>query len=953
MSDFPYYRLEKRLYEGNHTVVYRGHRSKDKQRVILKILKDRYPTPEEVARFRREYEITRNLGKKVSGVIAAYDIEKYKNRLLMVLEDFGGESLTRLRQMKLPKLRLSKFLHLAIGITGILGDLHRQHVIHKDINPSNIVWNPKTNRLKIIDFGISTLLPLETVHYVNPDALEGTLAYISPEQTGGMNRSIDYRTDFYSLGVTFYELLTSQLPFDSKDPKELIHLQLTGTPLTPKQLNPDIPTVLSDIVMKLIARNARDRYQGSVGLKYDLQRCLEQFTSLGVCQYFSIGQEDVSAEFQIPQKLYGRQKEIRTLFEAFERTGQGAVEMILAAGEAGIGKTALVQELRKPIAQKQGYFISGKYDPLKQNIPYAPLTQAFRELTRQLLTESEAQIDGWKSKILDAVGKDAQVIIDVVPELERIIGKQEPVPELPSTQAQNRFYRVLQNFVRVFAASDHPLIIYLDNLQWIDLSLLNLIERFLSGAENQYLLLIGAYRDNEVAPSHPLIEAINALDDKGITVPVITLPSLGLADIAQLIADVLHCSPGMTEPLAKFCRQKTGGNPLFLKQLLCTLYQRQLIRWDSRDRCWRWDTETIKKAGITGNVPDLIVGKIKRMPAKTQHALKLAAAVGSDFTLKSLASLMQKPYKETLEDLWPALQENFISPTDEKYKYARIPDQSGFKSIAGLAEFKFTHDRIQQAAYSLVDDRDKAEIQFKIGRLMLEKIPKEQQNQKIFDIVNHLDAGLPVVTQQSAIIDTATLNLYAARKAKSCLAFQRALEYVKIGMQVLQELPEASWKNQYELEYQLYNQRWEIEHLLIKDNAARHEDIKPHMFEETLLSASREKKLERRRYKRYQVQDYRLAVDGLRNCDIKNISIGGLCLKAPQKLALNNIYSIEIHPSVIGGITFKGYVVWWSLEKESQDKKDRRPCYETGLKFIKLSDSQKKPLKTFLSKLAH
>jgi diguanylate cyclase (GGDEF)-like protein/PAS domain S-box-containing protein len=813
------YQIEEKLYEGNHSIVYRGWQNVNNltERVVLKILKKEYPLPEDVAKFRREFEITRDLGNAVPGVINVYGIEKHKNSFMMILEDFGGESVARLKQRNLLKLDPTAFLHLAIGITEILSDIHRQNVIHKDINPANIIWNPETDQLKIIDFGIASVLPGETVELASPNALRGTLGYISPEQTGRMNRSLDYRTDFYSLGITFYELLTTRLPFETGDPVELVHWHIARTPEAPHQYQPEIPKVISDIIMKLMAKNAEDRYQGALGLKSDLKKCLEQLTTIGKCEEFAIGREDFSDKFQIPQILYGRDKETETLLGAFAQSSEGRTEMMLVAGYAGIGKTALVQEIFKPAVQKRGYFISGKFHQFKQNIPYDSLVQAFQELVRQLLTESDEQIAQWKENILNAVGANAQVIVDLIPEVEWIIGKQEPVPELPPTQSQNRFNRVFQNFLRVFASPDHPLTIFLDDLQWIDLSSLKLIELFMSEAEKECLFLIGAYRDNEVEASHPLLRTINTLIQEGKNVRILTLGPLCLTAVNQLIADALHCRPEMATPLSELCREKSGGNPLFLRQFLHTLYQQELIRFDNNTIKWCWDIEKIKEAGITDNVVDLMVGKIRTLPERTQNALKFAAAVGACFTLKILSLVTGRAPEQTADDLWEALQGNFIFPVNEKYKYTQISFQAGFTSITGLAEYKFTHDKVQQAAYSLIDKKERAGIHLKIGRLILENTPKEKQDERIFDIVNHLNAGMELVTQQADItgIDMVKLNLLAARKAKSSVAYQNALEYAKAGMQLLQELPLPGdiWQCQYGLTYQLYKERAEIEYL--------------------------------------------------------------------------------------------------------------------------------------------
>ena len=452
------YQIIKQLYQTNNSIVYRGKKSTGEQTAILKMLKQAYPPPEKIAWFKQEYETTKSL--QLSGVVEVYDFVKVEERWVIVLEDFGGESLEKFIRPK--SLTLAKFLPLAISVVDILGQVHQQQVMHKDINPSNIIWNPKTGQIKLIDFGISTTLERENSALCSPSCLEGTLAYISPEQTGRMNRGVDYRTDFYSLGVTFYELLTGQLPFDRADAMELVHAHIAKQPVSPCQLVSHIPTPLSDIVMKLMAKNAEDRYQSAYGLKADLETCYRQLQSGGEVSSFLIGGQDISSNFQIPQKLYGREPEIEALLAGFERISQGTSEMILVAGYSGIGKSALVREVYKPITHRQGYFISGKFDQFQRDIPYDSIVQAFRSLVRQLLSEDGAQIARWREKILGTLGENGQIIIDVIPEVEQIIGSQPPVSELAPLEAQNRFNRLLQNFIGVFAQPEHPLVIFLD-----------------------------------------------------------------------------------------------------------------------------------------------------------------------------------------------------------------------------------------------------------------------------------------------------------------------------------------------------------------------------------------------------------------------------------------------------------------------------------------------------------
>src|SRR4028118_894006 len=521
------YQIIAKIYESENSSVYRAIGDRNNQPIILKILKQDYPAPSELTRYKQEYELIRSLD--LDGVVKAYDLRRYQNSLVMLLEDFGGESLKSWTAER--HLTLEEFLKIAIKIAESLGAIHAANIIHKDINPSNIVYNPETEQLKLIDFGISTVLSRENPTLRNPDRIEGTLAYISPEQTGRMNRAIDYRTDFYSLGVTFYELLTHQLPFETNDALELVHCHIAKQPVPPQQRNLEIPTAVSDIVMKLMAKTAEERYQSAWGLKADLETCLHQLKTSDRISEFPLGNQDVSDKFQIPQKLYGREEEVETLLAAFERvSGQEGLttdngqlttnksEMILVAGYSGIGKSALVNEVHKPIVRQRGYFISGKFDQFKRDIPYASLIQAFQELIRQLLTETEAQLQTWKQKLLDALSSNGQVIIDVIPEVELIIGEQSPVPQLGPTESQNRFNLVFQNFIGVFTNKEHPLVIFLDDLQWADSASLKLIQLLMTDSDSQYLLMIGAYRDNEVSPTHPLMQTLEQIQQTGTRV---------------------------------------------------------------------------------------------------------------------------------------------------------------------------------------------------------------------------------------------------------------------------------------------------------------------------------------------------------------------------------------------------------------------------------------------------
>ncbi|MEG4200628.1 AAA family ATPase, partial [Microcoleus sp. Pol12A5] len=566
MKIFSTYQIIAQIFESSNSLVYRANRRQENQPVILKVLKEDYPTPAELTRYKQEYEITRSLN--IDGVIKAYDLQKYQNKLAIVLEDFGGESLDIILRDR--KLSLPEFLAIAIKITKTLGEIHAANVIHKDINPANIVWNLKTDILKIIDFGISTLFTRENPIIKNPNILEGTLAYMSPEQTGRMNRVLDYTTDFYSLGATFYRILTGYLPFDTSDALELVHCHLAKQPLPPHELDPNIPKVVSNLIVKLLAKTAEERYQSAFGIAADLEECLRQFQICGEIADFPLAQQDFSDRLSIPQKLYGREEEIETLLSKFARIASAnsseeptrkCVEMVLVSGYSGIGKSVLVQELYKPITARRGYFISGKFEQLQRNIPYSAIAAAFRSLIQQILAEDEAQLSEWREKLLAAFASNGQAIVDVIPEVELIVGPQPPIQQLEPMEAQNRFNLVFQKFVRVFCQSSHPLVIFLDDLQWADAASLKSIELMLTDEQMKYLLLIGAYRDNEVSPTHPSILTLNRLEKEGVILNKIRLAPLAAPHIAQLIADTLHSNLELVEPLTELIYRKTSGNP--------------------------------------------------------------------------------------------------------------------------------------------------------------------------------------------------------------------------------------------------------------------------------------------------------------------------------------------------------------------------------------------------------
>jgi predicted ATPase/signal transduction histidine kinase len=802
-TSLPGYQVTTQLYTGTRTLVYRGIRSSDKHLVVIKILRNEYPNFYELVQFRNQYTIAKNLD--FPSIIKPLTLEVYRNGYFLVMEDFGGISLSNYLQVatdKNPKykyLTLEEFLEIAIQLTETLHYLYQNRVIHKDIKPANILINPDTKQVKLIDFSISSLLPRETQEIQNANALEGTLAYLSPEQTGRMNRGIDYRSDFYSLGVTFYELLTGRVPFAAEDPLELVHCHLAKQAIPIDEINIQIPRVISEMVNKLMAKNAEERYQSALGIKHDLEKCLTQLKETGQIEYFELGQRDISDRFTIPEKLYGRETEVNQLLTAFDRVSLGKTEMMLVAGFSGIGKTAVINEVHKPIVRQRGYFIKGKYDQFQKNIPFSALVQAFRDLMGQILSESDRRLQTWKSNILAAVGENGQVLIDVIPELENIIGKQPPVIELSGTAAQNRFNLVLQKFVQVFTSKEHPLVIFLDDLQWADSASLDLLKLLIQ--DSGYLLILGAYRDNEVSAVHPFILTVDEIRKTGGIVSTITLPPLRELEINQLVADTLNCELSLAKPLTKLVYQKTKGNPFFATQFLKALHDEKLISFDWQIQYWQCDIAQVNALAISDDVVEFMALQLQKLPRETQDILKLAACIGAQFDLHTLAIVSEESPENTATGLWKALQEGLVIPTTKIYKFFTQSDNEEIIKASANPTYRFLHDRVQQAAYSLIPLNQKQATHVKIGQLLQQNLSEIETEEKLFDIVGHLNLGIELITQTKEREALARLNLAAAQKARNSTAYSAAKSFVQIGLDLLDT---NCWQTQYQLTLHLY-----------------------------------------------------------------------------------------------------------------------------------------------------
>jgi predicted ATPase/GAF domain-containing protein/tRNA A-37 threonylcarbamoyl transferase component Bud32/two-component sensor histidine kinase len=799
------YELGERLFSGQLSTVYRGTRGDGRETVIIKVLDQKYPTAEQMARLRHEYAIASRVA--MDGMIKVFALEKHGNTLAILMEDMGGIDLGQWIRNRQPSL--SDFFPLAIRLVDILDGLHRQGILHKDINPSNILINQRTGDLRLIDFGIASDLAVERQQATNLTVLEGTLAYMAPEQTGRMNRPVDYRADYYSLGATFYQLLTGSVLFSSLDPLEIVHSHLARTPRAPSDLNPRVPPALSGIVLKLLAKGAEDRYQSAAGLKADLERCQDLCAMVGGEVDFPLGQQDISDHFHLPQKLYGRASEIETLYATFDRTRRGAAELVLVAGYSGVGKTALIEEARKPLAGGKGYFISGKFEQYRRETPYASIIAAFQGLIRQLLTERDEQIQDWRAKLLDALGGLGRIITDTIPDVEAIIGSQPALDEIGAAEAEKRFTETFARFIQVFCQEEHSLLLFLDDLQWADSASLKLIRRLMAGQGEHHLLIIGAYRDNEVSSAHPLVLAIEDIQ-KNKRVETIFLKPLDGAGTRDLVADTVGRSDEEVDGLAGLIFRKTKGNPFFINRLLSTIHDQGLLWFDTERRGWSWDPTKINEMQVSDNIVELMVKQLRQLPPDTRSCLLMSSCLGGQFDARMISVVSGQSLHDIIAALSKAVREDLIVPVAPSLRYAQWITEEDGPSESVSTQYRFCHDRIHEAAYSQLSNRERLETHHRIGMAMLESVSECEIEEHLFDIVDQLNKSAELLVEDADRARVARLNLDAATRARASVANGAALAYLDAGIGLLGE---TGWISEHRTMFDLYYNKTECEFL--------------------------------------------------------------------------------------------------------------------------------------------
>ncbi len=776
------------LRDGADFILYRGKERGHQMPVLAVAVAAEQPLPQSLRRLEHEYSLATELD--AAWAAQPLTLTRHQGRTALILKDPGGEPLDLvIEQHKGQPIDLTRFLRISIGLATALSQAHRLGLIHKDVKPENALVDD-SGHVWLTGFGIASRLPREQQVPAPPEFIAGSLAYMSPEQTGRMNRSIDTRSDLYSLGVTLYQMLTGVLPFAAADPLEWVHCHIARQPLVPADRH-EIPEQLSDLIVRLLAKNAEDRYQTAAGLVADLRRCLSEWQLHGRISPFPLGADDLSDRLLIPEKLYGREREVDTLLAAFDRViAGGRPELVLVSGYSGVGKSAVVNELHKSLVPPRGLFASGKFDQYKRDIPYATLAQAFRGLIHPLLSEPEAELSKWRDALVRALNPNGSLLVDLVPELKLIIGEQLTVAPLPPQEAKVRSHFAFRQFIGVFARPEHPLALFLDDLQWLDAPTLDVLGDLLVQDDLAHLLLIGAYRDNEVDPVHPLMRRLAGIREAGAAIQEIHLTPLGSRDLAHLIADTLHCDSQRATSLAQLMHGKTAGNPFFVIQFIQALVEEGLVSFEHGDARWRWDLDAIHAKGYTDNVVDLMVSKLNRLPAATQRALQQLACIGNSAGSAVLSAVLETSAQATETALWDALQLELIVRSEDSYRFA--------------------HDRVQEATYSLLAEEGRADAHLRIGRLLHAHTPPERREEVIFEIVNQLNRGAELIISEGERFRVAELNLIAGKRAKGSTAYASALKYFVAGHALLTD---AAWERNHDLIFQLELQRAECEFL--------------------------------------------------------------------------------------------------------------------------------------------
>jgi hypothetical protein len=708
------YQIEECLVQAEGVGLYRGKRLRDQRAVLVRTVADRAPTAREIARLKREREVSQRLETSDEGLVPApLGVEEPAGRLIMVYQDPGGVSLSSL--MSATPMSAERVLALGVAIVDALGKLHAQGLVHKNLSPAALLVDVSSSKVHLCDLGLASMVAGE--EQVASELMDGAMAYMAPEQTGRMRQGVDYRADFYSLGILLYELACGQRPFEASDAMGWIHCHIARDVVPAHRVHPDVPRVLSDIIMRLVSKMPEDRYQSVYGLRADLDRALRLVRGgADVEETFALGLQDVSDRFRMPQRLYGRDEELAELLAAFDRARRGSAELVMLDGPEGVGKTSLVQEAHKVIAQARGFFAVVEFDVGTEQLPYAPVVRALRGVLRQILTEPEHVIEGWRQKLSDALSSSASVLSAELPELALVLGPQQSAATLPAAEHASRFITATSRLVRALCDPLHPLVMVLDDIQWADEPSLQLISALLLDADAACLLVVATLRMAQLeAEQSPWLDIIQRLEQANIPSRTITLAPLTTVALNRLLSDTLQRLGSDTRELAQTVIQKTEGNPFFVKELLGSLYQAGAIRFDADRGRWEWDLVEVQAADMPSNVAHLLLGKIERLDATQRELLQLAACIGPEFELGLLLEVAAVPEADALVALRQLVELGLLAPVGEGYQHVMLA-QGELAADGREATCRFSHDRVQQAARNLLDEEVARRWELAIGR---------------------------------------------------------------------------------------------------------------------------------------------------------------------------------------------------------------------------------------------
>lgn len=812
MDSFPGYKHLELVQDFPESSIYRAQNKENGRAVLVKLFHQKYSKElfEKLSNFVHDKEkIESHL---ISNPLRVFQVE---DSIAVSWQDTGAMFLSVILKHK--KAGLITFFGLASQITKRLGELHTNQILHNDLRPQNILLNERTGEVMFTGFSFSKYQSTGPKR-LSPETIgEDQFLYTSPEQTGRINWEIDQKSDLYSLGTIFYELLTGKAPFVEQKPQKRIQSHLVMEPESLKKLHPEYPEIINGIVEKLLSKGPEDRYQSAFGLQKDVENCANQYILSGSVESFELGQNDNLERLVIPSKLYGSQENFVTLIESLNRVCTGSVEMMLVEGNAGMGKTTLISELLGLAAQKGAYIGRGKCEKEYRDTPYYSLINTFQMLVSDILTQDKKQILAWKNKFVDALGSNGKLVIDFIPELELIIGEQPSVPKLDADESQNRLMHTFRRFIQTFTDEGNPLVLFLDGFHWADFASIQLIQTALSDLNSRYIMLIVAYQKQLVSRSHTFAISLDEIEQSGTSIQNITVTALTQMDVSQMIEDALSFKQDFKR-LAQHILEVTGGNPYFVQQYLSLLHERQLIRFNSKEGCWMWDIATIKKEKVPKNVVSLLAEKVKNLHPDAIEVLKLASCIGNQFDLETLVLFSKKDQNTILKLMEEPIERGLLKRVESQASKPRdLVTQSPMESDFGITKFQFTHSRVLHATYSLLKAKERRTIHLGLGRLLLKSYSKDEIDQHSYQIVNQMNQGIQLIKKPEELYELARLNLIAGRRSQSIAAFETAWKYFSIGSELL---PKGSWNDDYELTKYLYLKRSQCEYFIGNTEAA-------------------------------------------------------------------------------------------------------------------------------------